>query len=131
MGSLGVETTTTTLSTLRLDYDKVAPSTAVLEKPRWQDVAKRRREELYDVIPKDYLVSPALLKGKIFTSLPATCGILSQRELGITSLTASSLLKLIHKGAYTAVEVTKAFCKRAAIAHQAVRLSLGTFCDRC
>lgn len=53
--------------------------------------------------------------------VPRDCGLLSEKELEITERTAVDLVKRLAKGELTAVEVTAAFCKRAAIAHQMVR----------
>lgn len=91
--------------------------------PTWQDIAQRRRDDIKNAIPSSYLVSKdSLATGHNFMNLPETCSILNERELEITSLTATKLLHLIHTEVYTAVEVTTAFCKRAAVAHQAVGL---------
>ncbi|KAL3427906.1 acetamidase [Phlyctema vagabunda] len=87
--------------------------------PAWQDAARQRREDINGAIPSEYIIPDFLLKGHHFLDLPVRCGILDQRELEITSMTATSLLKGIHEEKYSAVEVTTAFCKRAAIAHQA------------
>lgn len=86
----------------------------------WRTVAQQRQDEVNGAIPEAYRVPKALLTGCNFISLPESCGILNERELKITSNTATELLKLLHNETYTAVEVTTAFCKRAAIAHQAV-----------
>lgn len=48
------------------------------------------------------------------------CGIPTQRQLEITSFTASQVLRKILQKDLTAAEVTEAFCARAAIAHQLV-----------
>jgi amidase len=90
--------------------------------PRWQDVARRRGKEIKSGMPQEYLL-PETSFTKNSINLPEKSGLLSQRELELTSLTATELLKLIHNETYTAVEVTTAFCKRAAIAHQAVSRS--------
>ncbi|OAL35291.1 NAD(P) transhydrogenase, mitochondrial [Fonsecaea nubica] len=47
-----------------------------------------------------------------------TCGILSDRQLQLTDLTVSELIPRLLSGYTPAVEVTEAFCARAAIAHQ-------------
>ncbi|CUM68160.1 uncharacterized protein PRCAT00005877001 [Priceomyces carsonii] len=52
------------------------------------------------------------------TNVPRECGILTQKELEITEIKASCLLKLLISGKLSSYEVTLAFCKRAAIAHQ-------------
>ena len=50
-----------------------------------------------------------------------TCGILSAREIEITSRNdAVDIVKKIRSKEYSAEEVTIAFCKRAAIAQQLV-----------
>jgi amidase len=87
--------------------------------PRWQEVAERRKEEIKSGISQ-YFAPAELLKDQNSINLPQKSGVLSERELELTGLTATKLLPLIHNGTYTAVEVTTAFCKRAAIAHQAV-----------
>ncbi|RFU26247.1 hypothetical protein B7463_g10089, partial [Scytalidium lignicola] len=43
---------------------------------------------------------------------------LTTREIEITELEAQRTLELIHRGHWTCVEVTKAFCHRALLAHQ-------------
>ena len=86
---------------------------------RWQDVAERRKGEIKSGISQ-YFAPAELVKGQNSIEVPEKSGILSERELEITNLTAIKLLPLIHNGTYTSVEVTAAFCKRAAIAHQTV-----------
>lgn len=86
----------------------------------WRTIAARRRKEIYDRIPAEYLVDTTLLAQQKLIDLPYRCGLLTPQELRITEHTAVELLRRIHDGTYSAVEVTKAFCKRAAIAHQAV-----------
>lgn len=98
-------------------FDVIAPS--------WKLVAARRQAEINNAIPTEYLVPLVQLEGlENRIGLPEASGILTHRELEITALSATGLLQLLHNGTYTAVEVTTAFCKRAAIAHQAVRYFL-------
>ena len=55
------------------------------------------------------------------SGIPASCGILSKEELDITNEdNVSVLLRRLHTGEVSAVQVTRAYCKRAAIAHQLV-----------
>jgi len=86
----------------------------------WKQVAARRRDEIYSKIPKDYLLPPSLLSTSNLVNLAQTSGKLNTHELSIISLSAIKLLECIHHKVFTAVEVTTAFCKSAAIAHQAV-----------
>ncbi|ORY23703.1 amidase signature domain-containing protein [Naematelia encephala] len=53
------------------------------------------------------------------SNLVSTCGILAPREVEIVSLDATGLRDLIANTVFTAVEVTVAFSKAAAVAHQA------------
>ena len=52
--------------------------------------------------------------------LPYKTNIMTETQLQITEYRAVDLLELMKTKVYSAVEVTTAFCKRAAIAHQAV-----------
>ncbi|KAL1849577.1 hypothetical protein Plec18167_003179 [Paecilomyces lecythidis] len=85
----------------------------------WCATAARRRQEIYARIPEECLVDRALLAQQNLVDLPYRCGILTPKELRITEHDAVELLRRIRDGTYSAVEVTRAFCKRAAIAHQA------------
>jgi len=93
-------------------------------KADWQDVAKRVKARIEDAIPASYRIDPALIPKDLSVSvlnLPAIAGVLSSRELEITESYAHELLPKLADKTYSAVEVTEAFCKRATIAHQAVR----------
>lgn len=101
----------------------------------WETKAAERRKQLSNKIPAEWRLKEELL-GEL--SAPADksdnnvlelgfckrSGILSEKELNITeSYTVSELLENLASGKLTAVEVTTAFCKRAAIAHQLVKTS--------
>lgn len=54
--------------------------------------------------------------------LPTTYPILTEEEIAITELDdVEELLARLANGTWTSVAVTKAYCKRAIIAHQLVR----------
>ncbi|KAL6820118.1 amidase signature domain-containing protein [Trichoderma sp. SZMC 28015] len=62
--------------------------------------------------------------------VPITCGILNDMEIDITSkYDATSLLMGIKIGTWSVEQVTTAFCKRAAIAHQMVNCLTEIFFD--
>ena len=61
---------------------------------------------------------------------PKQSGLLSDFELKITESYATEIVGAIAAGEWTAEEVTKAFCKRAALAHQVVRVTSYAHC-RC
>jgi amidase len=51
--------------------------------------------------------------------VPLTCGLLDETESRITSdYDATALLEKLKAGVWSAEQVTVAFCKRAAVAHQ-------------
>ena len=74
-------------------------------------------------IPKEWLLEESVLSTKPRNVLPVfkSCGMLSSRELEITDVEdAVALLEKVHAREWSAYEVTVAFCKRAAIAHQLI-----------
>ncbi|KAL1726399.1 amidase signature domain-containing protein [Schizophyllum commune] len=79
-----------------------------------------RRERQAASIPKDWLLSspPPAEQLNVIDS-PRVCGLLNEQELEITETDDVSLiLKNLHTGVWSAVDVTTAFCKRAIVAHQ-------------
>ena len=89
----------------------------------WQEVASQKRAEREAKIPGDWTIPPALLPDKSTKdvhSFAKDSGLFTERELDITESTASVVVANIAKGEWTAVEVTRALCKRAAIAQQLV-----------
>lgn len=92
-------------------------------KPSWREVAKRARDRINDAIPSSYFVAPEYLPKtpeEYVMDLPERSGVLTKRELEITGLNAHELLPKLENKTFTAVEVTRAFCKRSVVAHQVV-----------
>lgn len=85
-----------------------------------QILDKRTRQKAS--IPQDWLIDVSLKKDNSDVSyIPHICGLLSSRELEITGTTdVSVLLQKIARAEWSSVDVTRAFCKRAVIAHQLV-----------
>lgn len=85
---------------------------------------KRRLRE--SKIPHQWLLpNTDYQHGPDLVQIPATCGILNEIEVDITSQhDATDILEKLRNGTWTAEIVTTAFCKRAAIAHQLVRIAL-------
>ena len=98
----------------------------------WEETARSKRQACLEKIPTDWKIPDHVLDGlklpgesnrnNIFElGLVRKSGILTERELHITEdCDVSQLLKALSKGDFTAVEVTRAFSKRAAIAQQLV-----------
>jgi amidase len=86
----------------------------------WQSIARRKKEEQLSRIPKEYLISQSNYSGQMnLLSIPRS--YLNTREADITeSYDATALAEAIRTQKFTCLEVTKAFCKRAAVAHQLV-----------
>jgi amidase len=88
----------------------------------YRAIAARKKDEQLSRIPKDWWVPSHSKPHPDTTSLldiPQRCGILSGRELEITEkYDATDLLGMMSRGEIKSREVTEAFCKRAAIAHQ-------------
>lgn len=86
----------------------------------WQQIGAARQAETLSKIPEAWRLPQHLFAKKSFLKLPQLSGILSESELAITEKRGVDIVSLIQKGQLTSVEVAIAFCKRAAIAHQAV-----------
>jgi amidase len=87
----------------------------------WEPAAREVREALEKAIPPKWKL-PKGFRGssKDVTRVPLECGLLSEEEIRITELDASSLVSKLSTGKLSAAAVTEAFCGRAAIAHQLV-----------
>lgn len=89
----------------------------------WQDIAVAKKAEQASRIPAEWKLSDKALKAAETTvdlrPIAASCGILTEKEVEITEkYDATDLAAEIAKGTYSAVEVTTAYCKRAAVAQQ-------------
>jgi amidase len=89
---------------------------------KWQIISRRKKEEQWSRIPQEYQFSSDVkISGKNVLDVPRTCGLLSKPELEITeNYDATALAEALAKNQLTSEAVTRAFCKRAAIAHQLV-----------
>lgn len=90
----------------------------------WQEIAADKKAEQIARLPQEWLIRDANLlqtTAPDLRPLAEASGILSTHELDITGgqYDATALLAEIASGRLTAVEVTIAFCKRAAVAQQA------------
>jgi len=86
----------------------------------WEAQILDKRKRQTESIPPEWLI-PDINESKQTNVLgiPASCGLLTAKELEITDTTDVGLiLNKLAKGEWSSVEVTTAFCKRAVIAHQ-------------
>jgi amidase len=86
----------------------------------WQDIAARKQAERTSRIPKEWLLPASIDTTKAdVLDIPRQCGILTSEEVHITEdHDATALLDKLSTGKLTSEAVTRAFCKRAAIAQQ-------------
>lgn len=92
-----------------------------MSEQNWETIAKSKQAALTGSIPAEYRIPKDLLPPDSqldVTPWPQQSGWFSEEELKITGSTASDILKNIASKAWSSKDVTKAFCKRAAAAHQ-------------
>ena len=90
----------------------------------WQEIVAEKKARQAASIPSEWLIPPPADDVLDVTDVPVKCGLLSARELEITTI--SDVTVLLHKlatGEWSSVDVTTAFSKRAIVAHQVVRPS--------
>lgn len=92
--------------------------------PPWQETALKKQRQIFNQIPKDWVLSQSILdeanqqrqlSGSFIESL------LDDKARHITSLTSQEVIDRMANRSMTAVQVTEAFCRRSAIAHQIVK----------
>lgn len=90
----------------------------------WESIAEAKRAALFESIPAEWRIPDDVFPPETqldVTAFPKTSGLFTDKDLEVTSVLMPELLKRIHSQEWTAQEVAKAFCKRAAVAHQLVR----------
>jgi hypothetical protein len=91
---------------------------------RWEQQAQKGKDILKNSIPKQWLLPADRLppvSRKSVVDFPRESGLLSERELKITDMSATALVTEMGKGNMTAEEVVVAFLKRSVLGHQLVR----------
>ncbi|RAR07756.1 general amidase protein [Stemphylium lycopersici] len=97
----------------------------------WQLLSKRKKNEQHERIPAAWRLN--VLPGpevSNYLDVPQQCGLLTKQELAITEkYDAVALAAAIRDRKLKCVHVTRAFCKRAAIAHQLTNCLTEIFFD--
>ncbi|RAL14110.1 putative general amidase [Aspergillus homomorphus CBS 101889] len=103
----------------------------------WQAKVQAKQAEGEAKIPLEWRLPASLLatadplSPECVLSVPRECGLLTERELAITETAdATALLAQLAAREYSAVEVARAFCKRAAIAQQLTQCLTETFFEQ-
>ena len=86
----------------------------------WRDLVAEKRARQASAIPKDWLIPLPSKETIDVTNVPEKCGLLSDKEVEITTTDVAVLLAKLASSEWNSVEVTTAFYKRAIIAHQVV-----------
>ncbi|KAL4922816.1 amidase signature domain-containing protein [Aspergillus aurantiobrunneus] len=97
----------------------------------WQPLADAKRQSILDAIPSKWRIQDPIPPA---TELRDVTGsyieqFLTSREIEITNLDAYGIAEKTTTGKWAAVEVTEAFCHRAALAHQLVNCLHEIFFD--
>lgn len=88
----------------------------------WSEIGLIKRQKRDSLIPESWrLDTSSYAERNNVLDIPSTCGILTEKEIDITSnYDAVDIVEKIRESTFSAEEVTVAFCKRAAIAQQLV-----------
>ncbi|KAB2573462.1 Acetamidase [Lasiodiplodia theobromae] len=89
------------------------------EEPHWQRIGREKRDAVNALLPEHWRLKtvPSAVELPDATTFPRN--VLSDQELAITeNYTADQLTHELANGKLTALEVAKAFCHRATVAHQ-------------
>ncbi|KAH6666655.1 amidase signature domain-containing protein [Halenospora varia] len=86
----------------------------------WETVAKAKKASLFNLIPKQWQLNrkeiPSTANLRDVTEY--ICRFLHPRELEITNSSVGKILENIRTSEWSSLDVTRAFCHRAALAHQ-------------
>jgi amidase len=87
----------------------------------WKKIAAEKRDSVLALIPEEWRIPapPSAEKQRDVTG-KFIQQYLDPKEIEITETEATGIVEKTSSGQWTAVEVTKAFCHRSAIAHQLV-----------
>lgn len=90
----------------------------------WQDRAQQKREAILAAIPPEWRLKdlPSVEEKRDVTG-DYMKSFLDEQEVQITETDAETIVAKTTSGEWKAEDVTRAFCHRAAIAHQLVRIS--------
>lgn len=93
--------------------------TITVTTPSYLDRCTQKRDDQYALIPSEWRIDPIPSIESEPNALPIIRNILSQQELSLTEETdIGILLRKLSSGQLSSLELTRAFAKRAALAHQ-------------
>lgn len=86
----------------------------------WQARAEAKRSAILAAIPEAWVIKNPPIEEQVDVTGSYVHQFLSKREIEITETSADDIVKQTVTGRWSAEEVTRAFCHRAALAHQLV-----------
>lgn len=95
----------------------------------WESIAATKRQALKDSIPSEWVIPADIFPPEDqldVSNFPKESGFFTERELEIIATTAPIILSHLASGSWTSEEVTKTFCKAAAVAQQLVFITIST-----
>lgn len=101
--------------------DQLTLQQKAAEGKKWEDLRDAKREEIKASIPSEYVIPSDILPPadqRNVTNFVSESGFFTDKEIDITASTASRITREVVAKRWTAEEVTRAFCKSAAVAHQ-------------
>lgn len=87
----------------------------------WRSIAEAKKVAQYEKIPVDWRIvkTSTLYEAVDLRSYVLDTGVLSQLDIEITDISSvAELATKLTDATYTATQVVRAYCKRAAVAHQ-------------
>ncbi|KAF2099750.1 general amidase [Rhizodiscina lignyota] len=98
--------------------------------PKYEEISAAKRAERDSKIPAEFRITVPEDDDNLL-ELPRACGIFTDQELSITEDHDSvALLEAIRDGRFSCLDVVTAFCKRAAVAQQALNCLTEIFFDQ-
>ena len=96
----------------------------------WFDLARKKRDEIAAAIPEEWRIEHIPETRDRPDVTDSWCHkFLTHEEVEITESDAVDIVEKVGAGIWTAEEVTRAFCRRASIAHQTLNCLLEIFFD--
>ncbi|KAF2263108.1 amidase [Lojkania enalia] len=95
----------------------------------WKERAQAKREAILALIPEEWRIKNPPIEKQVDVTGKYIQQYLTEREVEITETTADEIVKHTVTGRWSAEDVAKAFCHRAALAHQLVHCLHEIFFD--
>ncbi|KAG9105253.1 hypothetical protein FRC07_009452, partial [Ceratobasidium sp. 392] len=108
-----------------------APATTTdSDQPEWRIRAQAKKQQQIESIPPEWIINIPEGRQNV-TKIPHECGVLSTFEIEVTdTVDVETILEKLRNGVWKSVDVTRAFYKRAIIAHQATNCLTEIFVER-